>query len=283
MSNPAGRLYVVATPIGNLGDVSIRARETLADVDCIAAEDTRQTQKLLSHLSVRTPMISLHEHNEERRVEMLMARLLAGESIALVSDAGTPLISDPGYRLVRAAREAGVDVVAIPGPSSVTAALSVAGLPTDRFFFEGFLPVRSKARRERLTVLSAMPHTVVVFEAGRRLHATLNDMRAVLGDAHEIAVCRELTKRFEAVTTGPLADVIPRLQADENAVRGELVIVLGPGREKSGSGLELTSTELLRMLRAEGLGAKASARIAATLTGESVNALYPIATELASG
>lgn len=282
MSNTPGRLYVVATPIGNLGDISARAQAVLSTVDRIAAEDTRQTQKLLAHLGVHTPMISLHEHNEVDRADGLVAQLLAGESIALVSDAGTPLISDPGYRLVRAARQAGVEVVAIPGPSSVTAALSIAGLPTDRFFFEGFLPARSKARRERLGTLSALPHSIVLFEAGRRLADTLADMIAVLGDAREIALCRELTKRFEQVITGSLADVIKQVSADPNAVRGELVIVLAPGVEVAPSGARVTSAELLAMLRAEGLGAKTSARIASAVTGEAVNTLYPMATAIPS-
>ncbi len=275
MSNAPGKLYVVATPIGNLGDISARARDVLDDVDRIAAEDTRQTQKLLAHLGIHTPMISLHEHNEAERAERLVAALLAGETLALVSDAGTPLISDPGYRLVRAVRQAGAEVVAIPGPSSVTAALSIAGLPTDRFFFEGFLPARSKARRERLSTLSALPHSIVLFEAGRRLRATLQDIAAVMGEAREIALCRELTKRFEQVVTGSLATVIEQVNADLNTVRGELVIVVAPGVEAVPTAAKVNSADLLAMLRAEGLGAKASARIASAVTGEAVNTLYP--------
>lgn len=282
MSNAPGQLFVVATPIGNLGDISARARDVLDGVDRIAAEDTRQTQKLLTHLGVHTPMISLHEHNEAERAERLVAALLAGETLALVSDAGTPLISDPGYRLVRAARQAGAEVIAIPGPSSVTAALSIAGLPTDRFFFEGFLPARSKARRERLATLSTLPHSLVVFEAGRRLRATLQDMAAVMGEDHEIAVCRELTKRFEQVHTGTLARVMEIVETDPNAVRGELVIVLAPGARALPSAATMAPADLLAMLRAEGLGAKASARIASAMTGEPVNTLYPMAAAITS-
>ncbi len=281
MSNTAGKLFVVATPIGNLGDISTRAQATLAQVDRIAAEDTRQTQKLLAHLGVHTPMISLHEHNEADRAERLVAQLLTGESIALVSDAGTPLISDPGYRLVRAVRQAGIEVVAIPGPSSVTAALSIAGLPTNRFFFEGFLPARGQARRERLKALSCFAYSVVVFEAGRRLQATLADMASVVGEAREIALCRELTKRFEQVLTGPLATVMAQVDADPNTVRGELVIVLAPAVEAAPQTAAVAPRELLALLRAEGLGAKASARIASAVTGQPVNTLYPMAADIA--
>ncbi|MEX0429953.1 16S rRNA (cytidine(1402)-2'-O)-methyltransferase [Spiribacter insolitus] len=267
---------MVATPIGNLGDLSDRAREVLATVHRIAAEDTRHSGQLLSRLGIRCPMISLHEHNESDRVGRILACLEAGESIALISDAGTPLISDPGYRFVRAARQAGFEVLAVPGPSSVVAALSVAGLPTDRFFFEGFLPSRSAARRRRLEALASQPHTLVFLEAGRRVAAALDDLARILGSEREGAVCRELTKRFETTRTGRLAELAEWVRADVAQVRGEFVILVGPDSEERApaSASVPDAATLLRMLRAEGLGAKAAARVTARITGESANALY---------
>lgn len=276
MSNESGRLFVVATPIGNLGDLSDRAREVLATVHRIAAEDTRRSGQLLGRLGIRGRMISLHEHNESERVERILSCLAAGESIALVSDAGTPLISDPGYRLVRATREAGFEVLAVPGPSSVIAALSVAGLPTDRFFFEGFLPARTAARRRRLERLAGQPHTLVFLEAGRRVPAALDDLAEILGAGRESAVCRELTKRFETTRSGSLAQLAEWIRGDADRMRGEFVILVGPGvedRAPAAATVPDTAT-LLQMLRAEGLGAKAAARVTARITGESANALY---------
>ncbi|MEX0385507.1 16S rRNA (cytidine(1402)-2'-O)-methyltransferase [Spiribacter onubensis] len=276
MSNESGRLFVVATPIGNLGDLSDRAREVLATVHRIAAEDTRRSGQLLGRLGIRGRMISLHEHNESERVERILSCLAAGESIALVSDAGTPLISDPGYRLVRATREAGFEVLAVPGPSSVIAALSVAGLPTDRFFFEGFLPARTAARRRRLERLAGQPHTLVFLEAGRRVPAALDDLAEILGAGRESAVCRELTKRFETTRSGSLAQLAEWIRGDADRMRGEFVILVGPGvedRAPAAATVPDTAT-LLQMLRGEGLGAKAAARVTARITGESANALY---------
>lgn len=273
-----GRLYVVATPIGNLGDLSARAKETLAAVDAIAAEDTRHTARLLGHLGFKQTLISLHEHNETARITLLRDRLRAGEAIALVSDAGTPLISDPGYRLVRALREAGLEVHAVPGPSSIIAALSVAGLPTDRFCYEGFLPARPSARRKRLEALAHLEQTVVVLEAGRRLEAALQDMITVFGADREAAICRELTKRFESTRLDTLSGLVDWVAEDDNRLKGEFVLLVGGSVAPAPAASALPPVEtVLTMLRQEGLGAKSAARVAAQLTGQSANALYGLA------
>ena len=276
MSNRTGQLHVVATPIGNLGDISARACEILASVDHIAAEDTRHSRQLLQRLGIRGALISLHEHNETERIERILGWLESGESVALVSDAGTPLISDPGYRLVRAVHAAGYPVLTVPGPSSVIAALSIAGLPTDRFFYEGFLPARAGPRRRRLETLANAAHTLVFLEAGRRLVATLEAMVAIFGAAREAAVCRELTKRFETTRTDSLSNLLEWVQADSDQVRGEFVLLVGPpSQAPSPEAAAIPATdELVRMLRREGLGAKSTARVVARLTGESVNSVY---------
>ena len=281
MSNRTGQLHVVATPIGNLGDISARACEILASVDHIAAEDTRHSRQLLQRLGIRGVLVSLHEHNETERIERILGWLEAGESVALVSDAGTPLISDPGYRLVRAVHAAGYPVLTVPGPSSVIAALSIAGLPTDRFFYEGFLPARAGPRRRRLETLANAAHTLVFLEAGRRLVATLEAMVAIFGAAREAAVCRELTKRFETTRTDSLSNLLEWVQADSDQVRGEFVLVVGPPPQApSPEAAAIPATdELVRMLRREGLGAKSTARVVARLTGESINSLYRQAAE----
>lgn len=223
---PAGRLQVVATPIGNLGDVSPRARETLAGADMIVCEDTRVTGRLLHHLGISRPMLPYHDHNAERVRPRILAALVAGQSVALVSDAGTPCISDPGYRLVHEAADLGVEVVAVPGASAVIAALSIAGLPTDRFMFAGFLPSRSKARREALEELAMVPATLVLYELPQRLAACLEDAAAVLGP-RRAAVARELTKRFEDVRRGDLTTLAARA-AEAGPPKGEIVIVVEP-------------------------------------------------------
>src|SRR5690349_3066557 len=199
----AAGLYLVATPIGNLGDVTLRALEVLAGSDVIACEDTRVTRKLTERYGIATPLTPYHEHNAAEARPKLLARLAEGQAVALVSDAGTPLISDPGYKLVRAAREAGIDVIALPGASAVLAALSVAGLPTDRFFFEGFLPPKQSARQKRIAAIAAIPATLILFETGPRIADSLTDLAAGLG-AREAAVCRELTKLHEEVKRAPL-------------------------------------------------------------------------------
>ena len=236
MSEPAERgapgvLYVVATPIGNLEDVSPRALRVLSEVAVIACEDTRHSARLLSTNSIRTPTVSYFEHNEERRTPELIERLRRGESVAIITDAGTPGISDPGYRLVRAAAAAGIRVAAVPGPSAVIAAISIAGLPTDRFTFEGFLPQRASARHRALEALAREPRTMVFYEAARRLAATLIEMEAVFGADRQAAVVREITKAFEESVRGSLSELRARFTAAE--ARGEIVVVVAGARAQS--------------------------------------------------
>jgi len=222
-------LYIIATPIGNLGDMTARAQAILEQADIIACEDTRVTGKLLAHFDVTTPTMAYHDHNEEKSLPQLMAFLAAGQTVALVSDAGTPLISDPGYRLVRQARDAGHFVSSIPGASAILAALASAGLPTDRFMFAGFLPNKTQARRKILTELSSVRTTLVFYESAKRLKASLQDIYDILGD-REAAVCRELTKLFEEVKRDKLENLIGYYQ-DRNRPKGEIVIVVGPAAE----------------------------------------------------
>src|SRR5215469_879146 len=229
-------LHLVATPIGNLRDVSLRALEVLAAADAVACEDTRVTRKLLSHYAIATPLTPYHDHNAATALPKLIARLGEGARIALVSDAGTPLVSDPGYRLVRAAQAAGHPVTVVPGASAVLAALGVAGLPTDRFFFEGFLPPKEAARRARIAALARIPATLVLFETGPRLAASLADLAAGLGE-REAAVCRELTKLHEEVRRGTLGEVAG-LYRELPAPRGEIVIVAAPPAEPPEAGAD---------------------------------------------
>ena len=256
-------LYVVATPIGNLEDISFRAVRTLSEVDLIAAEDTRHSRVLLSHYNITTAMQSLHEHNEAQLVDRLLERITSGQAIALISDAGTPLISDPGYRLVKAAREAGLAVFSIPGPSAITAALSVAGLPPDRFAFEGFLSSKPAARKKELQALCHETRTLVFFETGHRIEATIADMSEVFGGQRLVAVCRELTKKFETVMRTPLADMKTELAQDANQRRGEFVIVVD-GDEASEDEAMSSAHEMARALL-EYLPASQAARVAAQL------------------
>jgi 16S rRNA (cytidine1402-2'-O)-methyltransferase len=222
-------LYLVATPIGNLGDITLRALETLAGVDIIACEDTRVTRKLTERYGLKTPLTLYHEHNAAEARPKLLSRIFKGQSVALVSDAGTPLVSDPGYKLVRAAREAGYPVIALPGPSAVLAALTVAGLPTDRFFFEGFLPTKQLARQKRVAALTNIPATLVLFESGPRLASMLADLARGLG-SRAAAICRELTKLHEEVKYETL-DVLARFYAGDAETRGEFVVVVAPPTE----------------------------------------------------
>jgi len=267
-----GTLYVVATPIGNLADLSHRAREVLAAVDVIAAEDTRHTRGLLSHFGIERPLVSLHEHNERKVLEDLLARLAAGASVAQVSDAGTPLVSDPGFHLVRAAQEAGIRVVPVPGPSAVLTALCAAGVPTDRFVFEGFLPAKEGARRKRLEALAAEPRTLVFFEAPHRIAETLADMATTLGGAREAALARELTKTFETIRRAPLAELACWVAEDPNQRRGELVIVVH-GAPATENELDAEALRILKLLAAE-LPPRQAAALAAEITGKKKNLLY---------
>jgi len=274
--SPAG-LYVVATPIGNLEDISYRAVRILSEADLIAAEDTRHSRVLLAHYGITTPMQALHEHNEAQAVERVLERIAAGEAIALISDAGTPLISDPGYRLVRAAREAGLPVFALPGASAVTTALSVAGLPPDRFAFEGFLPSKAAARKKKLASLSHESRTLVFFESSHRIEAAIGDMAKVFGQQRLAAVCRELTKKFETVLRAPLAEISEMLAQDKNQTRGEFVIVIdgygGDEDESMASALELASA------LQEYLPASQAARVAAKLNDVSRREVYRLLDE----
>ena len=259
------RLFVIATPIGNLQDITLRALEVLAEADVVAAEDTRRTRLLLSHHGIDRPLVALHEHNEDRQAPQLVKRLLGGESIALVSDAGTPLLSDPGFRLVRLAAENGIEVVAVPGASAVTAALSVGGLPTDRFVFEGFLPAKSAARLKKLQVLSGETGTLVFFESSHRILASLADMQATFGDERPIAICRELTKQFETVLRGSLAEVRAAVEIDANQQKGEFVILVG-GNDAAADTRMASAMQLASELR-DHVGTSQAARIASRIHG----------------
>lgn len=267
----AGTLYVVATPIGNLRDISARALEVLAQADLIACEDTRHTGQLLAAHGIRRPLISYFEHNEEARAKELTDKLAQGSSIALVTDAGTPAISDPGYRLVRCALEAGCSVRAVPGPSALTAALSIAGLPTDRFAFEGFLPARASARRAKLRELKREPRTMVFFESPRRLAETLAEMAAEFDSDREAAVVRETSKMFEEVVRGGLGELAECWKDAE--VKGEITLVVAgapPNKER-----DLPTPPLsIEELTAAGLQPRQAAKVIALLQGRSTREIY---------
>jgi 16S rRNA (cytidine1402-2'-O)-methyltransferase len=272
-----GRLQVVATPIGNLGDLSTRARAALAGADLIAAEDTRHTAALLKAAGIGAPLISLHEHNESRRVRELLARLAAGETLALVSDAGTPLLSDPGFELVRAAAQAGFEVQVIPGPSAITAALAVAGLPTDRFCFEGFPPSRASERRRALAALAHEPRTLVFFEAPHRILATLTDMAAAFGGTRQAVIARELTKAHETLYRGTLDELRVRARTQEHVQRGEITLVVH-GAATGAAGVDERLLRRAAQLLAKELPPGRAAAIAAELSGASRAAAYALVT-----
>ncbi len=275
----AGRLYVVATPIGNLGDMSPRACEVLRGAALIAAEDTRHSGALLRHFGIDTPLVSFHDHNDRRRTPELVARLEAGESIALISDAGTPAISDPGFELVAAAAAARVAIIAIPGPCALVAALAVAALPTDRFCFEGFLPARGAARRARLEALRTETRSLVLYESPHRIGETLADCRDCFGAERRASVARELTKLHETVYRGSLAELAARALSDPDFVRGEIVIVLAgaPPEDAAVGAAELDRA--LEVLLAE-LPLKQAARLAARWLGVRDNEAYKRALQL---
>jgi 16S rRNA (cytidine1402-2'-O)-methyltransferase len=260
-------LYVVATPIGNLEDLSPRAARLLGEVALVAAEDTRHTAGLLRHLGLSRLMLSLHEHNEAERVDQLDARLMAGEDIALVSDAGTPLISDPGFVLVRELRRRGRRIAPVPGPCALVAALSAAGLPTDRFLFSGFLPAKSSARRQRLSELAERQETLVFYESPHRIRATLDDLGSTLAE-RRVVLARELTKRFETFLDGTPAQLIERLSEDPDQARGEFVVMVAGGeKQEDAEQAQLSADTLLRALLAEGVGVKQTASVAAKILG----------------
>lgn len=269
-----GALYVVATPIGNPEDLSPRARRVLAEADLIACEDTRRTARLLAAHSIGTPALSYFEHNERRRTPELIERMRAGATIALVSDAGTPAISDPGFRLVRAALDAGIRVAAVPGPSAAIAALSISGLPTDRFVFEGFLPQRSSARRAALEALAREMRTIVLYESPRRLAATLAEMAAVFGADRPAALAREITKTFEETIRGTLGELRDRFATEE--ARGEITIVVGGAPAESSAapeGAVAGSISVAELIDA-GLSLKQACVVIAKLTGQSRRDIY---------
>ncbi len=274
-----GTLYVVATPIGNLDDISARALRVLREVALIAAEDTRHSQRLLQHFGIGTPLAACHEHNERDQGGRFIGRLLAGEDVALISDAGTPLISDPGFHLVRSARAAGIAVVPVPGACALIAALSAAGLPSDRFIFEGFLPAKAVGRRQRLEALREEPRTLLFYEAPHRLLESVEDMLAVFGPERPALLARELTKTFETLKGLPLAELREFIAADSNQQRGECVLLVGGWQAPEGE--EAISAESLRMLDlllAE-MPVKRAAALAAEITGVRKNLLYQAALE----
>jgi 16S rRNA (cytidine1402-2'-O)-methyltransferase len=289
MSNdPVGRLYVVATPIGNLGDLSPRARAVLSDVALVAAEDTRHTGVLLKHFGIHTPQLSLHDHNEQQRASDIIQRLRQGDSVALVSDAGTPAISDPGFELVRAVAAAGFEIISIPGPCAAIAALSIAALPTDRFCFEGFLPARGAARRQRLQSLATEVRTMVLYEAPHRVRETLEDCAAVFGGERSAAVAREITKMHETTYRGSLRELLERAGADADFGRGELVVLIAGAPqqladdERGADGHGGALDRALNILLAE-LPLKQAARLAAKITEARDNEAYKRALQLKQG
>lgn len=272
-SDPSrGTLFIVATPIGNLEDLSPRAQRTLAEVAAVCAEDTRHTRRLLSHFGIEAELVALHEHNEQALAARLVQRLQAGESLALVSDAGTPLVSDPGFRLVAAARAAGIKVSPVPGPSALIAALSVAGLPSDRFTFEGFLPAKPAARRERLQKLAGEPRTLLFYESSHRIADTLGDMAAAFSSARRAVMARELTKLFETVLDGSLEELHQQVLADADQRKGEFVLVV----EGAGDDADAVLAEGLRVysLLSAHLPPSKAAKLAAELTGAPRKSLY---------
>ncbi|WP_048308335.1 16S rRNA (cytidine(1402)-2'-O)-methyltransferase [Halomonas sp. PR-M31] len=278
-ASASGTLYVVATPIGNLDDLSPRAIQTLASVDLIAAEDTRHSARLLHHFDIRTPLLSLHEHNETGRVEQLAQRLEQGENLALISDAGTPLICDPGFVLVRALREHGARVVPIPGPCALVAALSAAGLPTDRFLFAGFLPAKDGARKAMIQSMSEREETLVFYESPHRIQATLRAFGELLKD-RQLVLARELTKAFETFLEGTAAQLLARIEEDSNQARGEFVIMVAGAPVQVSETTTLEAHTLLSTLLAEGVGVKQAAAIAARLLGGRKKAWYDQALSL---
>lgn len=265
-------LYVVATPIGNLGDITLRALDVLKGVDRVAAEDTRVSGQLLAHFDIRKPLVSIREHNEREAADKVTAWITAGEAVAYVSDAGTPAISDPGARLVTAVRAAGLTVVPIPGASAVTTALSAAGLESGQWLFHGFLPPKSGARRAQLQTLAALPSALVFYEAPHRIEETLADMAAVLDSSRAVTLARELTKKFENIVTLPLRDAPAWLAADPNHVRGEFVVIVHP----PAAAAAVVDSEAMRVLDVL-LGAlppTLAAKLASQITGRSKAELY---------
>ncbi|TPV56814.1 16S rRNA (cytidine(1402)-2'-O)-methyltransferase [Aestuariibacter sp. GS-14] len=271
-------LYIVPTPIGNLQDITQRAIDVLSSVAWIAAEDTRHSAKLLQHFRIQAKTLSLHDHNEDSRSQMLCQKLLNGETVALISDAGTPLISDPGYKLVSRCRDQGIDVIALPGPCAAITALSASGLATDKFIFEGFLPAKTVARQTVLEALTSRPHTTVFYEAPRRVLDTLKDVQAVLGDARHIVLAKELTKTFERYISGNAQTVIDWLEADAVHQKGEFVLMID-GVQIEKNDIPADAMSLLKRLKAD-LPLKKAAAIVADHYQLKKNALYQAGLDL---
>ncbi len=278
MSTDPGILYVVATPIGNLDDISARARDVLRKAAIVAAEDTRRAGQLLTHLGLKNRLLSLHEHNEAARVDEVLATLSSGDDVALISDAGTPLISDPGYRLVARARIQALPVSPVPGCCAAIAALSVSGLPTDRFRFEGFLPARSVARRSRLKILAGVPETLILYESVHRISDVLADIAAVMGAARQVTLARELTKLYETLYRGTVAEVCEQLNADPGGHKGEFTLVIAGAPELPAA----TPAELERVLEIllPAVPASQAAALAAQITGVKKRVAYQLASRL---
>ncbi|MEW7313394.1 16S rRNA (cytidine(1402)-2'-O)-methyltransferase [Buttiauxella gaviniae] len=274
----ASTLYIVPTPIGNLGDITQRALSVLQSVDLIAAEDTRHTGLLLQHFAINARLFALHDHNEQQKSETLLAKLQEGQSIALVSDAGTPLINDPGYHLVRTCREAGIRVVPLPGPCAAIAALSAAGLPSDRFCYEGFLPAKSKGRRDALKAIEQEPRTLIFYESTHRLLDSLDDICAVLGESRYVVLARELTKTWESIHGAPIGELVAWVKEDENRRKGEMVLIVEGFKAPADDALPADALRTLALLQTE-LPLKKAAALAAEIYGVKKNALYKYALE----
>lgn len=272
-------LYVVATPIGNLQDITARAIQVLKEVDVIAAEDTRHSSKLLQHLNIHTLLVSYHDHNEKEATDMMLSYLSEGKSVALISDAGTPLISDPGFYLVKHVRQAGYRVIPIPGASALIAALSVAGLPTNRFVFEGFLPAKTQGRREKIKQFIQEVGTVICYESPHRIVDSLKDMETVLGSQRFVVLARELTKTYETIYGTPLGELLVWIQADPNRQRGEFVVLIHPAEVDSKQDVNEVAKKTLVLLLEE-LSVKKAVNLAVKITGANKNSLYDYALQV---
>lgn len=283
-NNPANKsvLYVVATPIGNLQDITLRALEILRNVDAIAAEDTRNTTRLLNHFAIAAKLIALHEHNEYQAASRLIEMLQSGKSVALVSDAGTPAVSDPGAYLVAKVREAGIRVCPVPGANAAISAFSAAGITAPHFLFYGFLPHTASERKRELAALKATPHTLVFYESPHRILASMTDLREVLGGARTVTIARELTKIFETIHTCSLEEALDWLEADPNQQKGEFVLLVSGAEVAPAEGVGEEAQRILQLLLAE-MPLKQAVKLAAEISGEKKNALYELALQLKRG
>jgi 16S rRNA (cytidine1402-2'-O)-methyltransferase len=283
LNSTTGSLYVVATPIGNLDDMSVRALKVLREVALIAAEDTRHSLRMMQHFGIATPLAACHEHNERDEGSRFIARLLAGDNVALISDAGTPLISDPGYHLVRQARAAGIQVIPVPGACALIAALSAAGLPSDRFIFEGFLPAKSVGRKARLELLKEEPRTVIFYEAPHRILECLQDLEEIFGADRPAVLGRELTKTFETLKGLPLGELRAFVEGDSNQQRGECVVLVAGWSEPEGEDVIGAEARRVLDLLLQEMPLKRAAALAAEITGVRKNLLYQVALDKQKG